>query len=266
MQSQIINYLPDNSKKLPINFHTVSSYYAENHVDRPEGQKDFDQILFVVEGTGMLTCLEKTFELKKGCAFFSSRNVPIEYISKDGLVTAFLTANGSAIKELCDYFGYGDFWFCEHINTEKYLSRLEGIIHEYYEHKRESVLSGMVYSFYLDFFEEKRPVYYDINDKVSLYIEKNFTRKISLSQLADIHGISVSKLCHDFKNKFGYTVFEHVINLRLTYARNYLISVPKAGTTDAATSCGFDDVSYFCRAYKKKFGKTPLEEKAASRR
>ena len=26
-------------------------------------------------------------------------------------------------------------------------------------------------------------------------------------------------------------------------------------------SCGFEDISYFCKAYKKKFGKTPAEER-----
>ncbi len=266
MQSQIINYLPENSKKLPIYFHTLSKYFIESHIIRPNGQKDFDQILFVVEGKGSVTCCGKTYKLEKGCAFFSSRNVPIEYKSEERMVTAFLTANGSAINELCDFFGYGDFWFCDNVNVEKYLSELEEIIHEYYKHKRESVLSKMVYSFYVDFFDEKQPVSNDICDKVSLYIEKNFTKKISLSQLADMYGISVSKLCHEFKNKFGYTVFEHIINLRLTYARNYLISTPDARTSDAAACCGFDDVSYFCRAYKKKFAKTPLQEKTLSKK
>ncbi len=261
MQSRIINYLPENSKPLPINFHTVSSFYKQSSICRPYGQKLFHQILFILEGAGEVKCGGKRYELKKGSAFFSSKKIPIEYTNNGGLISAFLTADGPAIEALCEYYGYGDFFFIEHVNLDKYISKIEQIISEYYEKKRESVLSGMVYSFYLDFFEENREPYIDLIDRIALYIEKNYTEKLSLDMLAEKFGISVSTLCHDFKRKFGCTVFEHILNLRLTYARNYLLTVPSSTSTDAARSCGFEDICYFCRAYKKKFGKSPLKDR-----
>lgn len=261
MNSNIINYLPENSKQLPINFYTVSNRYHEQAISRPLGQREFNQILLVIGGTGELKCQGKTYELKKGCAFFTSSTVPVEYRGKHELITAFLTANGSAIEELCDYYDCKDFFFCEHLNTEKYLSEIDRIISEYYEHKRESVLSAMVYNFYVDFFEETRPSDIDVCEKISLYIEKNFKEKITLEALSKQFNISMSKMCHDFKKRFSCSVINYVLDLRLTYARNYLQSNRNARTVDAASCCGFDDVSYFCRAYKKKFSKTPLEDK-----
>ena len=94
-------------------------------------------------------------------------------------------------------------------------------------------------------------------DKTALYIEKNFSKKLTLNELAEINKTSVSKLCHDFKDKYGYTVFQHIINLRLNYAYNLLNSSATAKTKDVASVCGFDDVSYFCKLYKEKFGTTP---------
>lgn len=265
MQSQPINYLPANSKKLPISFYSISNYYHEKIVIRPFGQQYFDQILLVLNGTGELRCEEKTYKLKRGCAFFTSKDIPHEYVSTDNLVTAFLTATGSALNDLKEYYDCGDFFFCEQVNTDKYLSDIERIIFEYFDKKRESILSSMVYTFYVDFFEETRPTHFDVIDRIALYIEKNFSEKLTLSSLSSIYGISVSKLCHDFKERFGHSVFSHILDLRLTYAQYYITTSPDSTTVKAATRCGFDDVSYFCRAYKKKFGKTPSEDKTQNK-
>ena len=71
MESGMIIFLHENESSLPINFHTVSCHFNEQHVLRPHGQILFDQILFVKDGDGILKCDGKTYELKKGCAFFS---------------------------------------------------------------------------------------------------------------------------------------------------------------------------------------------------
>lgn len=115
----------------------------------------------------------------------------------------------------------------------------------------------MCYSFYTGFFEQLDGKALASLDKTALYIEKNFSKKITLDELAEINQTSVSKLCHDFKKKYGCTVFEQVLNLRLNYAYTLLNSGITIKTKEVAAECGFDDASYFCRAYKNKFGVTP---------
>lgn len=261
MESGMIIFLHENENTLPINFHTVSCHFKEQHIFRPNGQILFDQILFVKEGTGILKCNSKTYTLKKGCAFFSGRDLPIEYYSTNGLITAFLTASGTAVQELCRFYDCDNFFFSDNIDADEYVSKINKIISEYYTRKRETILSGMVYSFYVNFFEEMHPVNVDDIEKVALYLEKNFTNKLTLSELATTHGISVSKLCHAFKKKYHCSIVEYILNLRLSYARNYLFTTQNSRTSDAAFLCGFDDVSYFCRTYKKKFGVSPKEDK-----
>jgi hypothetical protein len=85
MNSNIINYLPENSKQLPINFYTVSNRYHEQAISRPFGQREFNQILLVIGGTGELKCQGKTYELKKGCISMQAWNTTF-YNSHDSVV------------------------------------------------------------------------------------------------------------------------------------------------------------------------------------
>lgn len=261
MSNFTINLLPEDFREPPIYFHTASSSFRQNTMRYAEGAQDFYQILLVLSGTGILHCNGSTYPLRQGCAFFTAVGCASEYINTGGLTTAFLTARGGALSSLLTHYGCGSFLFAQHVNLEKYLSGINRIQREYYAHKREGLLSALAYAFYIDFFEDQTGGPTSAAEQTSLFIEKNFTQKLTLEQLAALNGISVSKLCHDFKRRFGCTVFEYILNLRLTYARNFLLTTPDARTKDAALSCGFEDVSYFCKAYKKKFGRTPAEDR-----
>ncbi len=253
------NNISENDKALPICFYTVCDKHLQEYIIRPAGSLTFSQILFIVEGNGILKCGGHTYELKKGSAFFTGPDVPVEYINNGGLVSAFLTVKGTAVPELMKYFSCDGFLFYESVNIEKYLFNMKKIIDEYYTQKREGLLSAMVYSFYVDFFEEQNNAV--AQDKVVLYIEKNFMKNLTLTELSEIGNCSVSKLCHDFKNKFNCSVFAYILDLRLNYARNLLHFNPKMLIKDAALSCGFNNVSYFCYAYKRKFNTTPSENR-----
>ena len=75
-------------------------------------------------------------------------------------------------------------------------------------------LVHLSYSFYMSFFEDGQEENKNA-DKTDLYIEKNFYKKLTLGEIAETNQTSVSKLCHDFKAKYGYTIFQHIINLDL---------------------------------------------------
>lgn len=257
------NNISKTGKDLPIYFYTACNRHPQESIIRPDGNLNFYQILFIVEGSGILKHGESIYKLKKGSAFFTATNVPVEYINTGGLVSAFLTINGTALPGLMKAFSCDGFLFYESVNIEKYLFCITRIIDEYYEQKREGLLSAMVYSFCMDFFEEKNN-FNDKYDEVVLYIEKNFMKNLTLDKLAKIGNCSVSKLCHNFKEKFNCSVFEYILDLRLNYAKNLLYFNPKIMIKDVALSCGFSNVSYFCYAYKQKFNITPSQSRIKS--
>ena len=94
------------------------------------------------------------------------------------------------------------------------------------------------------------------------FIEGHFTSGLTLEEIARHTCVSVSKLSHGFKEKMGVSVFEYIVDLRLRYARNLILSPGRTLTKDAAAACGFSDVGYFCRAYKKRFGVTPARDRS----
>ena len=260
MDSITINILPNDFKPLPIVLHSACAYFKQTTMEYLPGMQDFYQILFVLDGKGTLYCSDEVHPLKKGSAFFTSMGVPSKYINEGGLVTAFLTVTGDAIPQMQEHFGCGDFFFTDDADTEHFASLIKQIVDEYYSTKCEGTLSALSYAFYTEFFGKLTNPPIASLHRTALYMEKNFAGKLTLDELAKINGSSVSKLCHDFKSKYGCTVFEHIMSLRLNYAYNLLNSGRAVKTKDAAASCGFDDVSYFCRSYKKKFGVSPTKK------
>ncbi len=259
MNKMVINLTQDTVISPPIVFNTASSYFKQGIINRPFGA-DYHQILFVLEGEGTLNYKNKQFHLKKGCAFYTGCNIPVSYQGTDNMFVAFLTTKGDMLSQLARHYQCKGFLFYSDIDARKYLLDIKQIINEYYTYNREGILSSLSYSLYVNFFEHQQTKLHTI-DKISIYINKNFTRKISLNDIASTFGISVSKLCHNFKEKFNCTVFDYVLNLRLTYARNIFLTNNDAKTKEVAITCGFDDISYFCKAYKNKFGVTPTEDK-----
>ena len=248
-------------RQLAVRPYSASIRHPQEWVARPGGVKIFHQILLVLEGEGVVHAPGKTHKLKRGAAFFTSKDCPNEYINHGGLVTAFLAVDGSAIDELLAYTECDGFLFLESVNVEKYIGYINQVLNEYYSQRRESLISATAYNMFCDFFAESESVGLSDDDKVLYYIEKHFTEKLTLSMIADSANISVSKLCHTFKERHGTSVFNYILDFRLNNARSLIMSESGLQIKAVATASGFDDLSYFCRAYKKKFGKTPKEDK-----
>lgn len=253
------NLKTQNSQIIPINLHTFCKSYEQDYLNAPNG-RNFYQILFVIEGKGILNYKDRTYALKRGCAFYTSINVPVSYYSTDSLITAFLTVTGDALRDIEKYFNCDGFLFREKVDKNKYIEDLNEISNEFYLNQNSSVLSALCYSFFIKFFEKQE---YEQNQikEIRDYIKKNFTKTLTLDKISKLFGISVSKLSHDFKKEYSYTVFEYILDLRLNYARGLIEKNKENKIKDAALSCGFDDISYFCKAYKNKFGVTPSEDK-----
>ena len=258
------NRLSENYQNLPIFFHAACDKYVQETVRRPSGVSYYHQIMFIVDGKGILKCGGKIYELKKGCAFYTGLNVPVEYINTGGLITAFITAYGPALNDLLKCFPCNGFLYYDYIGGEKFISGIKQLIDLYYTRKPEGTLSAMTYSLFVDFFEYRNSKLTKFEEAL-MFIEKNFTQKLTLEQIAKVRCVSITKLSLEFKSKMNCTIFEYIINLRLNYAHNLLVSNPEIMIKDAAILSGFNDVSYFCRAYKEKFGKNPSENKTAKK-
>lgn len=87
------------------------------------------------------------------------------------------------------------------------------------------------------------------------YIDANFTRDISLQDIADAMNISSSRLCHIFKDQMGVSLWNYVIVQRINYAQSLLNT--DAAITDVCYECGFRDYAHFIKVFHKLSGVTP---------
>ena len=89
------------------------------------------------------------------------------------------------------------------------------------------------------------------------YIEHHFSEAISVSELAKLCYFSDYHFMRFFKKHMNMTCVEYINNLRLEKAVE-LFEQGNSSILDVSLSIGFHNLSYFHRAFKKKYGMTPL--------
>ena len=244
---------------LPLYFVSISSHHRQEPVNRVGGFCDIAQVLFVLDGEGYVRCKGEELRLKRGNAFFLDCGVPHAYGGDESFTTAWVTFRGSALEDIRRYIGGRDHLFFESCDLKRYVARLEEIEREYYDGKREGRMSAMVYSLVLSFLDEMNRRERLPMERILRYMEENFHRHITVSELAAVANFSKSTLCNHFKNTYGCTAFEKLMEIRLINAQMMLRLNEDDKVCHIAKRCGFDDVGYFCKAYKKKYGVTPSE-------
>ncbi len=92
------------------------------------------------------------------------------------------------------------------------------------------------------------------------WIEKNLFEPISLNTLSDAVGLSEKYICRIFKRYTSKTVMEYINEQRI---ENACLMLPKKSITEAAFASGFNDLSYFCKMFKRYKGMSPSQYKIA---
>lgn len=90
------------------------------------------------------------------------------------------------------------------------------------------------------------------------YIHQKFAYNISLSDIADQAKVSKSTALNLFQRYLGISPVTYLINYRLQEAAKLLASTEKKVTV-ISKDTGFDNVDYFCKAFKKYYKLIPTE-------
>lgn len=100
--------------------------------------------------------------------------------------------------------------------------------------------------------------YHPLIQKCILYIEQNYSRKLSLKLLADVHFVSRQYLSALFKKETGMNLTNYILEIQMRHAKE-LLENPTLTITQVAGMCGHDNVDYFTQVFKKNQGMTPGE-------
>ena len=90
------------------------------------------------------------------------------------------------------------------------------------------------------------------------FIRENYHESITLDDIAKTTGFSTKYFCSFFHNHTGQTAARYLIEERIQNAAKQLLISDKS-ITEIAYACGFNDLSYFIRTFKRNKGVTPNE-------
>jgi AraC-like DNA-binding protein len=99
-------------------------------------------------------------------------------------------------------------------------------------------------------------------ESVFEFINKNYNKKIQLSELSSIMFMSPNYFCTYFKDSTGFTPIEYINKVRVLKAIELLKS-SNHGVCEISLDCGFTNLSNFNKTFRKFANKTPSEIRKA---
>lgn len=94
--------------------------------------------------------------------------------------------------------------------------------------------------------------------KVKEYVGKNYARAMTVEEMAQEIHLSSNYIRSIFKEGTGQTVLEYITNYRFEKACE-LLGNPSYKVKEVSNMVGYENVSYFCSVFTKRYGMTPNE-------
>lgn len=250
-----------NAKKLfPIYPVTVGFNFEQDDINRPLGV-DMEQIFVVSGGNGSISIDGSRSALERGDMFFLSKGVAHSYSGDADFRTTFLGFDGELCHSIFEHYGVKSSSVYKGKNFELSLLQIKELYDGTESMTDSALLSANTYRTVAAFFVEALKKERTPTELVRDYIEASFGKPLTLADIMEFYPYSKAKLCRDFSARYGITIFEMLTKIRLDHARTMLKIDPCMKLKAVAAACGFNDTSYFCKMYKRVYGRTPDSER-----
>lgn len=139
------------------------------------------------------------------------------------------------------------------IQRESYMGQIENCITV---QDLQHYITELVRRVQADVQERKKSADHTI-EHITAYISNHLTDTLSLEEVAAAVYLTPGYLSEYFKSRIGMNFKDYVLQLRMEQARQLL---GKHGNVqDISQRCGYGDVKYFSKVFKKYYGVTPTE-------
>ena len=93
--------------------------------------------------------------------------------------------------------------------------------------------------------------------KVFHWVEEHYSKEIKVEQVAKEVNLSPIAFSRWFKQETGETFINYVNDQRIYHSKNLLLK--GRNVSESCFSCGFNNLSYFNRVFKKRVGCSPKD-------
>lgn len=123
---------------------------------------------------------------------------------------------------------------------------------------REELLVGNLYFLMAELLSKDnftRASESDMASRAASYIERSYMNRLSVEELANGMHVSRQYLSRIFKQKYGVSVQEYIMSVRMKRAAEFLRH--GCSVSDTANMAGYSDVFNFSKMFKKYYGVAP---------
>ncbi len=252
---------------LPMYVLGVGARDREFHFIREEGYPNY-QIVYCVRGGGVFKFEGQEHIVRAGDAFYLPPHVPHEYYpTEEFWETHWLAFDGREVQPVLEFIHF-DKAKVFHIND---MNAVEPVFKKIlYLMKTNNFYGGHQCSAYLYKFliELNRVVNLQngTHDSAKLnqlrpvidYIDSNYQRDLTLTELSGLIDLSPQYLCRLFKECLNLRPFEYLARKRIQQAKILLLE-EKYNINEISAKVGYNDCSYFCAVFKKHEMLSPAE-------
>lgn len=96
-------------------------------------------------------------------------------------------------------------------------------------------------------------------DEVFRYVSQHFSRHITLEEIAGFCNLTPQSFCRFFKKRTQKTFIDFVNEFRISHATKLMAEKEDLSISEIAYGCGFNNISYFIKAFKSNTGMTPKQ-------
>ena len=240
----------------PIYLTTVATKRLQEKIVRPNGFNSH-QLFVVSSGKGIIKINNETYDLSTNDFFYIEKDFPHEYYGKDdNFSTTFISFMGGGFEGIKQHYNLHKYGIYTDKNKGTFVTQVKNL-YTNIEKQELPVLCSDTFSTIISFFEEACKKEYDEIEIVHKFLLENYSTSLTLDDILTFYPYSKSKLCRSFKDKYGSTIFDFLTVTRLTHAKSLITNHPNLKLDEIAHNCGFNDVSYFCKMYKRYFNSAP---------
>jgi AraC family transcriptional regulator of arabinose operon len=235
-------------------------------ITRDRGRVDY-QVIYLLEGKGHYKFPDGIREIGKGYVLLFQPGQPqnYTYYFKDKPELYWIHFSGYAVKDLLERLNIGDRQVYYVGDSKECIELLKKTTYEL-QLKRPGFMSyGAAYLIELlasiarkqaDLDLESGAVITEDIRKAILNMHMNYSRELSVSDLARECNLSLFRFIHKFKASTGMTPLSYLIKIRMDAARK-LLSDSSLSVSEVASVVGYKDPLYFSKAFKKLEGTSP---------
>lgn len=224
----------------------------------------------VVSGEGTLEYQNNTYSLKKGdCVFIDCKKPYSHRTSKNLWQLRWVHFYGPNMNQIYEKYAERGGTPCFHpVNLSEYDKLLQNIydVAASDDYVKDMVIYEKLISLLTLLMKEswhpeiisRENLSHKKQNLINIkeYLDENYQSKITLDELAKNFYINKFYLTRVFKEQFGQSVNQYLLQIRITHAKQ-LLRFTDMTMEMIASECGLNDPNYFARTFKKVEGITP---------